>query len=96
MIALLLIVMIMNYFEIPQWLPDKRSDSSNHKQPHDQQDFGTCLNKSLDKILNSYLNFTGQDPISHCYDQLFKGNLNNGNGTQNVPPGWFSLIMHEK
>jgi len=46
-------------------------------------DFGTCINKSLDKILNGYLNFSDPDPISHYYDQLFKGNINNGNGTNN-------------
>jgi hypothetical protein len=78
MIAVFLVAMIINNYTVPQSLADK---ASKHKQTRDQQDFSTCVNKSLDKILNGYLNFSDPDPISHCYDQLFKGNIDNGNGT---------------
>jgi hypothetical protein len=66
-------------------LADNRNNSSSHKQTQHQhqQDFSTCVNKSLDKLLNGYLNFSDPDPISHCYDQLFKVDVNNGNATQN-------------
>jgi hypothetical protein len=83
MIAILLIGMMINSYNMPLSLADRGNSSTKHKQLRHQQDFSTCVNKSLDKILNGYLNFSDPDPISHCYDQLFKGNLNNGNGTQN-------------
>jgi len=54
-------------------------NGSGHKQARHQQDFSTCINKSLNKIMNGYLNFSDPDPISHCYDQL----LNNDNATNN-------------
>ncbi len=41
----------------------------------------------MDKILNGNLNFSDPDPISHCYDQLFNGTVNNGNGTENKGGG---------
>jgi hypothetical protein len=47
-----------------------------------QQDLSTCISKSMDKMLNGYLNFSNADPVSHCFDQ-FKNNINNGNGTNN-------------
>jgi hypothetical protein len=47
-----------------------------------QQDLSTCISKSMDKMLNGYLNFSDPDPVSHCFDQ-FKNNINNGNGTNN-------------
>jgi hypothetical protein len=80
MIAAFLIAIIINNYNMPRSIADK---GSSHKQPVHQQDFATCVNKSIDKILNGYLNFSDPDPISHCYDQLFKDSLNNGNGTRN-------------
>jgi hypothetical protein len=51
--------------------------------PGQQQDLSTCISKSTDKMLNGYLNFSDPDPVSHCFDQFFKNNINNGNGTNN-------------
>lgn len=84
MIAVFLIALIMNNYIMLQSIADK---GSSHKQSAHQQDFATCVNKSIDKILNGYLNFSDPDPISHCYDQLFNGNANNGNGTENKGGG---------
>jgi hypothetical protein len=86
MIAVLMIAMIINNYRMPQSLADKGNNSSSHKPQH-QQDFSTCVNKFLDNVLNDYLNFSDPDPISHCYDQSFKGSINNGNGTQNNGEG---------
>ncbi len=79
-IALLIVITTSNY-TLPQLLAHKKQD--NNKQPQHQQEFTKCVNKSLDKILNSFLNFSDPDPVSHCFDQPFNGKLNNGNGTQN-------------
>jgi hypothetical protein len=78
MIAVLVIALIINNHNTPRSIA-----ALSHKQPVRPQDFATCVNKSLDKILNGYLNFSDPDPISHCYDQLFNGNVNNRNGTEN-------------
>ena len=75
--AVLLIAIIITNYNMPHSVADK---NSSHKQAGHQQDFSTCVNKSMDKILNGYLNFSDPDPISHCYDQLFNGN---NNGTNN-------------
>ena len=83
MIALVIAIIINNY-NMPSLMADK---GSSHKQPLQQQDFATCVNKSMDKILNGNLNFSDPDPISHCYDQLFNGTVNNGNGTENKGDG---------
>src|SRR5438132_4640910 len=79
MIAVLLVAMIIYNYNMPHSLADK---ASKHKPTRHQQDFSTCVNKSLDKLLNGYLNFSDPDPISHCYNQLFNGNIDNGDGTQ--------------
>ena len=84
MIAVLVIAIIINNYNMPSSMADK---GSSHKQPRQQQDFATCVNKSMDKILNGNLNFSDPDPISHCYDQLFNGTVNNGNGTENKGGG---------
>ena len=76
-IGVLLIAFIINNYNMPQSVV--AGNGSGHKQAQHQQDFSTCINKSLDKIMNGYLNFSDPDPISHCYDQL----LNNGNETNN-------------
>jgi hypothetical protein len=52
-----------------------------------QQDLSTCISKSMDKMLNGYLNFSNTDPVSHCFEQFFKNNINNGNGTNNSGGG---------
>ena len=36
--------------------------------------------------MNGYLNFSDPDSV-YCYDQSFKGSINNGNGTQNNGEG---------
>jgi hypothetical protein len=78
MIAVLVIAIIINNYNAPRSIA-----VLGHKQPVRHQDFATCVNKSIDKILNGYLNFSDPDPISHCYDQLFNGNVNNRNETEN-------------
>ena len=50
--------------------------------PGQQQDLSTCISKSMDKMLNGYLNFSDPDSVSHCFDQ-FKNSIHNGNGTNN-------------
>jgi hypothetical protein len=51
--------------------------------PGQQRGLSTCISKSMDKMLNGYLNFSDPDPASHCFEQFFKNNTNNGNGTNN-------------
>jgi hypothetical protein len=84
MIAVLVSAIIINNYNMPSSMADK---SSRHKQPQQQQDFATCVNKSMDKILNGNLNFSDPDPISHCFDQFFNGTVNNANGTENKGGG---------
>lgn len=55
--------------------------------PGQQQDLSTCISKSMDKMLNGYLNFSDPDPVSHCFEQFPKHNINNGNGTNNSGGG---------
>jgi hypothetical protein len=85
MIALVVILigMIINNYNMPKLLADKGNTNSSDKQLQQQQDFTGCVNKSMDKILNGYLNFSDPDPISHCFDQFLKNNINKGNGTNN-------------
>jgi len=81
--AVLLIGMITNNYNMAQSLVDKGNNNLSDKQLRQQQDFTACVNKSMDKILNGYLNFSDPDPISHCFDQFLKSNINKGNGTNN-------------
>jgi hypothetical protein len=85
MIALVVILigMIISNYNMPQSLADKGNTNSSDKQLRQQQDFTGCLNKSMDKIMRGYLNFSDPDPISHCFDQFLKNNTNKGNGTNN-------------
>ena len=80
-LAVILIGMIISNYNMPQSLADKGNTNSSDKQLRQQQDFTACVNKSMDKILNGYLNFSDPDPISHCFDQFLKSNINKGNGT---------------
>jgi|GEM_PF-1131515 len=82
-LAVILIGMIISNYNIPQSLADKGNTNSSDKQPGHQQDFTACVNASMDKIMNGYLNFSDPDPISHCFDQFLKNNINKGNGTNN-------------
>ena len=82
-LAVFIIAMVINNYNIPQTLANKGNNNSSDKQPQQQQDFTICVNKSMDKILNGDLNFSDPDPISHCFDQFLKGKINNGNGTNN-------------
>lgn len=86
-LAVLLIGMITNNYNMAQSLVDKGNNNLSDKQLRQQQNFTACVNKSMDKILNGYLNFSDPDPISHCFDQLFNGTVNNGNGTENKGGG---------
>jgi len=76
LIIAVLVLFFINNYSMPQSVT---GNGSGHKQARHQQDFSTCINKSLNKIMNGYLNFSDPDPISHCYDQL----LNNDNATNN-------------
>lgn len=82
-LAVFLIPISINNYNMPQSLASKGNNSTGEKQSEQQQDFNTCVNKSMDKLLNGFLNFSDPDPVSHCFDQFFKNNINNGNGTNN-------------
>jgi hypothetical protein len=82
-LAVILIGMITSNYNMPQSLADKGNTNSSDKQPGQQQDFTACVNESMDKIMNGYLNFSDPDPISHCFDHFLKNNINKGNGTNN-------------
>jgi hypothetical protein len=82
-LAVFLIAIAINNYNMPKSLAEKSNNNSSDKQPQQQQDFALCVNKSMDKILNGYLNFSDPDPISHCFDQFLKSKINNGNGTNN-------------
>ena len=80
-LAVILIGMIISNYNVPQSLADKGNTNSSDKQLRQQQDFTACVNASMDKIMNGILNFSDPDPISHCFDQFLKSNINKGNGT---------------
>lgn len=83
-LAVFLIAISINNYNMPQSLASKGNNSTGEKQSEQQQqDFNTCVNKSMDKLLNGFLNFSDPDPVSHCFDQFFKNNINRGNGTNN-------------
>jgi len=83
-LAVFLIVISINNYNMPRSLASKGNNSTGEKQSEQQQqDFNTCVNKSMDKLLNGFLNFSDPDPVSHCFDQFFKNNINNGNATNN-------------
>lgn len=82
-LAVFLIAMVINNYNMPQTLANKGNNNSSDKQLQQQQDFTICVNKSMDKILNGDLNLSDPDPISHCFDQFLKSKINNGNGTTN-------------
>ncbi|MGB8934331.1 MAG: hypothetical protein WCC17_04400 [Candidatus Nitrosopolaris sp.] len=82
-LAVFLIAISINNYNMPQSLASKGNNITGEKQSEQQQDFNTCVNKSMDKLLNGFLNFSDPDPVSHCFDQFFKNNINNGNGTNN-------------
>ncbi|MGC2573902.1 MAG: hypothetical protein WA364_20490 [Candidatus Nitrosopolaris sp.] len=83
-LAVFLIAISINNYNMPRSLASKGNNSTGEKQSEQQQqDFNTCVNKSMDKLLNGFLNFSDPDPVSHCFDQFFKNNINNGNATNN-------------
>ena len=82
-LAVPLIGMITNNYDMAKSVVDKGNNNLSDKQLGQQQNFTACVNKSMDKILNGYLNFSDPDPISHCFDQFLKSKINNGNGTNN-------------
>jgi hypothetical protein len=82
-LAVFLVAITINNYNMLQSLAYKSNNSTSQKQSGQQQDLSTCINKSMDKMLNGYLNFSDPDPVSHCFEQFFKNNINNGNGTNN-------------
>jgi hypothetical protein len=82
-LAVPLIGMITNNYDMAKSVVDKGNNNLSDKQLGQQQNFTACVNKSMDKILNGYLNFSDPDPISHCFDQFLKSNIDKGNGTNN-------------
>jgi hypothetical protein len=82
-LAVPLIGMITNNYDTAKSVVDKGNNNLSDKQLGQQQNFTACVNKSMDKILNGYLNFSDPDPISHCFDQFLKSNIDKGNGTNN-------------
>jgi hypothetical protein len=87
-LAVFLIAISINNYNMPRSLASKGNNSTGEKQSEQQQqDFSTCVNKSMDKLLNGFLNSSDPDPVSHCFDQFFKNNINNGNATNNNNSG---------
>jgi hypothetical protein len=82
-LAVPLIGMITNNYDMAKSVVDKGNNNLSDKQLGQQQNFTACVNKSMDKILNGYLNFSDPDPVSHCFDQFLKSNIDKGNGTNN-------------
>jgi hypothetical protein len=83
-LAVFVIAISINNYNMRQSFASKGNNSTGEKQSEvQQQDFNTCVNKSMDKLLNGFMNFSDPDPVSHCFDQFFKNNINNENGTNN-------------
>jgi len=82
-LAVFLVAITINNYNMLQSLAYKSNNNTSQKQSGQQQDLSTCINKSMDEMLNGYLNFSDPDPVSHCFEQFFKNNINNGNGTNN-------------
>jgi hypothetical protein len=79
LILAIVLITIANY-PMLQLIAHKSKNNANKNQ---QKDMKACIDKSMQNLLNGDLNFSNPDPISHCFDQLLKGNANIGNGTQN-------------
>ena len=79
-LAGIITISTMSYYSIPQLAAHKIESSENKTQP---QDLMTCMNKSMQSLLNGDLNFSNPDPMSHCFDQLFKNHGTNGNSDHN-------------
>jgi hypothetical protein len=80
-LAVIITISTMNYYSIPQLAAHKIKNSENKTQQ--PQDLMTCMNKSMQSLLNGDLNFSNPDPMSHCFDQLFKNHGTNGNNNNN-------------
>ena len=66
-LSVLLIAISVNNYNMPQSLASKGNNSTGEKQSEQQQDFNTCVNKSMDKLLNGFLNFSDPDrDFSSC------------------------------
>lgn len=57
-----------------QLIAHKSKNNGNKKQ---QQDLKSCIDKSMQNLLNGDLNFSHPDIISHCFDQPLKNETNN-------------------
>jgi hypothetical protein len=62
-----------------QLIAHKSKNNGNKKQ---EQDFKSCIDKSMQNLLNGDLNFSHPDIISHCFDQPLK-NETNSDGNNN-------------
>ncbi len=82
-IVVLIIAMTITNRYVSQSFADRRDNNTHQKQSGQQQDFGTCVDNAMNKMLNGDLNFSDPDPISHCFN-LFQGN---GNATNNNDGG---------
>ena len=82
-LVVLMIAMTTTNCYVSQSFADRRGNNTHQKQSG-QQDLSTCINNAMNKMLNGDFNFSDPDPISHCFNQLLKGN---GNATNNYGGG---------
>lgn len=84
-LSVLIISMIISNCYVSQSFADRPGSNIHQKQATQQQNFSTCVDNTMNKMLNGDLNFSDPDPISHCFDLLLKGNGNatNSNGGGN-------------
>jgi len=80
-LAVIITISTISYYSIPQLAAHKIKQSENKTQQ--PQDLMTCMDKSMQSLLNGDLNFSDPDPMSHCFDQLFKNYGTNGNNNNN-------------
>ena len=80
-LAVIITISTMSYYSVPQLAAHKIKNGENKTQP---QDLMTCMNKSMQSLLNGDLNFSNPDPMSHCFDQLFKNHGTNGSNNSNL------------
>ncbi len=86
-LAVLLIAMTIGNCYVSQSFADRSGNNTHRKQAGQQQDFSTCVDKTMNNMLNGDLNFSDPDPISHCFDLLLKGKVSNGNATNDNGSG---------
>ena len=77
--------MIISNYYVSHSFADRRGNNIHQKQAVQQQNFSTCIDNTMNKMLNGDLNFSDPDPISNCFNLLLQGNGNatNNNGGDN-------------